>query len=120
MLWLATLGEELIPEENVLPNQVDDLNARSEELTEVSSFHNGCPNGMGRPILNVPRNGGEVGNDVNIVFDLADDGVQALVTEIGGHGCGWGRIAKMFLCCLLLLGYLEEASQVRQNKLLVM
>jgi hypothetical protein len=46
--------------------------------------------------------------------------VEALVTEIGGHGCGWGRIAKMFLCCLLLLGYLEEASQVRQNKLLVM
>ena len=103
MLWLATLGKELIPEENVLPNQVDDLNARSEELTEVSSFHNGCPNGMGRPILNVPRNGGEVGNDVNIVFDLADDGVEALVTEIGGHGCarggGGSRRCSCGVCC---------------------
>ena len=72
------------------PSRRPQRNARSEELTEVSSFHNGCPNGMGRPILNVPRNGGEVGNDVNKVFDLADDGVEALVTEMGGHGCGWG------------------------------
>ena len=118
---MATLGKELIPEENGLLNQVDDLNARSEELTEVSSFHNGCPNGTGRPILNVPRNGGEVGNDVNIVFDLADDGVEALVTEIGGHGFarGGGGSPKMVLV-VFVVDRLEEASQVRQNKLLVM
>ena len=115
MLWLATLGEELIPEENVLPNQVDDLNARSEELTEVSSFHIGCPNVMGRPILNVPCNGGEVGDDVDKVFNLADDGVEAVVTEIGGHGCGWGGRGRI---AMLVVVRLEEASQVCQNKIL--
>ena len=107
MLWLATLGEELIPEEDVLPNQVHDLNAGSKELTEVSSFHIGCPNGMGPPILNVPPNGGEVGDDVNKVFDLADDGVEAFVTEIGGHGCGWGgrgRFAMLVVVVFVLCG----------------
>jgi hypothetical protein len=43
--------------------------------------------------------------------------VEALVTEIGGHGCARGgrgsqRCSCGVCCC--------EASQVRQNKLLVM
>ena len=59
---------------------------------------------MGRPILNVPRNGGEVGNDVNIVFDLADDGVEALVTETGGHGCGRrGRFAMLVVVVFVVV-----------------
>ncbi len=97
MLWATTLGEELIPED-VLPQQVNYLNARSEELTEVSSFHFGRPDGTGRPILDVPRDGGEVGGYVDIVIALADVGVEVAVSEIGGHGWGeGGEVGKVIL-----------------------
>ncbi len=112
MLWAAVLGEVLALDDE-LPNELNDQEARSEELTEQPHLGRPSTDATTRPVLDDPGDGPEVGQ--RLVADALDDvdgggDVLVVVHRMAGGAGMTGRRGRSLVMMYFIMRERERRA----------